>query len=236
VVVFKTQKTNGLLSSKIREKFMQSGQSRESTIKLLDQSYNLRTELSRRLVFTTDPFELQKTRFEIESVNSSIQRLEEQLRYLKMQSDSSLYLESLSSEQDKPLKIFIAHAGDYEKARELYYRLAGAGYETWLKDEDLLPGERIQSSISNQISTSDVVLICFSQKSAYSTSFQTELNTILNQIVELPEGAIFIIPVKFEECELPDSLKKIKPVNLFERAGYEILFKALNLRASALAK
>ena len=54
--------------------------------------------------------------------------------------------------------------------------------------------------------------------------------------MEMPEGRIFIIPARLEDCELPFGLKKYQAVNLYEKAGYTKLMQALKLRASQLER
>lgn len=57
---------------------------------------------------------------------------------------------------------------------------------------------------------------------------------MLEAAEKLPQGEIFVIPVRLENCPMPEVLKKPQWVNLFEVGGYEKLRKALRLRAKAL--
>ncbi len=45
---------------------------------------------------------------------------------------------------------------------------------------------------------------------------------------EKPEGHIFVIPLKLEECEVPDRLQTFQWVDLFKERGYERLKSALS--------
>jgi tetratricopeptide (TPR) repeat protein len=49
--------------------------------------------------------------------------------------------------------------------------------------------------------------------------------------MEKPEGEIFIIPARLEECNTLESLRHLHWVDLFEEDGYEKLTQALSLRA-----
>ena len=49
-----------------------------------------------------------------------------------------------------------------------------------------------------------------------------------------PEGEIFIIPARLEECDYLESLKRWHGVDLFEEHGYEYLMRALRLRADKI--
>jgi hypothetical protein len=50
--------------------------------------------------------------------------------------------------------------------------------------------------------------------------------------MEKPEGEIFIIPARLEECDAPPSLHKWHWVDLFEEGGRQKLIRALKARAS----
>ena len=52
--------------------------------------------------------------------------------------------------------------------------------------------------------------------------------------LEKPEGTIYLIPAKLEECEVPFSLREWQWVNLFETHGLDLLFEALQIRANSL--
>ena len=47
---------------------------------------------------------------------------------------------------------------------------------------------------------------------------------------EQPDNRIFLIPVRLEECDVPDQLKKWQWVDLFKPTGFDRLFKALQTR------
>jgi hypothetical protein len=52
--------------------------------------------------------------------------------------------------------------------------------------------------------------------------------------MEKPEGEIFIIPARLEECDNLESLRKWHWVDLFEDDGYEMLKRALRARADKI--
>lgn len=52
----------------------------------------------------------------------------------------------------------------------------------------------------------------------------------------MPEGRIFLIPVKFEECEIPFTLSRYRWVDLTIESGYAKMMKALTFRASQLER
>jgi hypothetical protein len=58
-----------------------------------------------------------------------------------------------------------------------------------------------------------------------------EITIALDVADEQPEDTIFLIPVRLEECSVPDRLSRWQWVNLFEARGYERLRRALQVRA-----
>ncbi len=134
------------------------------------------------------------------------------------------------------LDAFLCHSsGDKDAVRDLYHRLQGDGFEPWLDEEDLLPGQDWAREISRAVRAADVVLVCLSQASIAKTGFvQKEIGYALDAAEERPPGTIYVIPVKLEECEVPERLRQYQWVSLFEEGGYERLMRALRERASSL--
>ena len=136
------------------------------------------------------------------------------------------------------LKIFISFASeDRAQAREIHQRLTAQGYQPWLDDEDLLPGQDFKLVIERSLTSSDFVIICLSQTSVAKRSFfQREIKHALDKLLEMRPEDIFVIPARLDDCALPDELKNRHWVNLFEERGWEKLFKALELESARRGK
>jgi formylglycine-generating enzyme required for sulfatase activity len=142
------------------------------------------------------------------------------------------------TEQKRPLKVFLCHAHDDKaQARELYSSLKKRGIQPWLDAEDLLPGQNWQVEIPKALETSDAIIILLSQTSVDKEGYvQKEIKFALDKALEMPEGRIFVIPARLDECEAPRSLKSYHWVNLFEEDGREKLMKSLKVRALELER
>ena len=138
----------------------------------------------------------------------------------------------------KPLHLFLAHStGDKPAVRELYRRLRSDGFEPWLDEEQILPGQEWTRAIDRAIRDTDVIIVCLSRDSLNKRGFlHREITFALEAADEQPEGAVFIIPLKLEECDVPETLRRWQWVNLFEKAGYERLVRALTFRATTVSK
>ena len=136
------------------------------------------------------------------------------------------------TETKHPLKVFLCHADvDHKPVRALYDRLVADGVDAWLDKENILPGQAWDYEIRKAVRESDAILVCLSKQFNQAGYRQKEVRLALDVAMEKPEGAIFIIPARLEECETLESLRPWNWVNLFESDGYDKLMRALNVQA-----
>ena len=128
-------------------------------------------------------------------------------------------------------RIFLCHSkGDKTAVGELYRRLRVDGLHPWLDEEDLIPGQVWQEEITRAVRASAVVLVVLSKASIAKFGFvHKEIKFALDVADAQPEGKIFIIPARLEECDVPERLGHLHWVNLFEPGGYEKLLRALRV-------
>ncbi len=136
-----------------------------------------------------------------------------------------------------PLKIFLCHSsGDKPEVEKLYTYLSQQGADPWLDSEKLLPGQDWNYEINKALDDSDAILLCLSKKSVDKEGYvQREIRIALDRALEMPEGRIFLIPGRLENCELPHRLKSYQWVDLFTESGMNKLIQALNLRAKQVS-
>jgi TIR domain len=129
----------------------------------------------------------------------------------------------------RPLTVFLCHSSnDKERVRRLERRLRNDGYTTWLDEHELLPGQDWDREIRRAVGDTDVVVVCLSQGSVAKTGFvQKEILFVLDAADKRPEGDVFLIPARLEECEVPDRLSRWHRVDLFRRGGYNRLKRTL---------
>jgi len=130
------------------------------------------------------------------------------------------------------LRVFLyASSSDKDSVQGLRGRLnLENDIDLWY-EEMLLPGQNSGFEIENALRSSDVFLFCCSANSVMEEGYiQRVLKSALDIAREKPEGAIFIIPIKLEECQIPPSLKHLQPVNLYEKGGYSKLLRSLGPR------
>jgi hypothetical protein len=128
-------------------------------------------------------------------------------------------------------QIFLCYAQeDEEKANHLYQELFDAGFKPWMDKKDILPGEQWEFCIPRAIRRSDFFLACLSANSVTKRGYlQKEIKEALDIWDEMLEDDIYLIPVRLEDCEVPERLHDFQWVNLFEEDGWTRLVKAIRI-------
>jgi hypothetical protein len=139
-------------------------------------------------------------------------------------------------------RIFLAHAEEDEKAViDLYEQLKEEGYDPWIYQKDSLPGQIWQSEVPKTIKNCDFFIACFSDISNTKDGwFQREIKIALNELANKPPGKIYFIPLRLNECNIPENrqnesgtnLSEIHAVDLFSFDGFDRLLKALESNSS----
>jgi hypothetical protein len=126
--------------------------------------------------------------------------------------------------------MFLCHSNDDKSAvRELHQRLLADGHQPWLDEVNLLPGQDWDYEIRKAIRASTIVLVCISAGSTTKRGYlQKEIRHALDIADEMPQGEVFLIPVRLEECDIPERLRRWQWVDLYRPGGYDRLLAALN--------
>ena len=136
------------------------------------------------------------------------------------------------------IQIFLAHAHeDKEAVLKLYERLKKAGYKPWLDKKDLIPGQNWRSVIPRVIKDSQLFIACLSKRSISKRGYvQNEFKIALNQLASLPSDSIYLIPLRLDECEIPDlrqdeyglNLRDIHWLDYWEADGFDQLERVIS--------
>lgn len=139
------------------------------------------------------------------------------------------------------LSVFLCHSShDKPIVRELYLRLLGESWlDPWLDEEKLLPGQDWDLEIEKAVEKAHAVIVCLSKNSVTKEGYiQRELKFALDIALEKPEGTIFIIPLRLDDCELPRRLRSWQYVDYFpqdhRKRAYQRLTQSLHARYSQL--
>lgn len=133
------------------------------------------------------------------------------------------------------LQIFLAHANEDKPAvLELYNRLHRAGYKPWLDQKDLRAGTLWKIEIPRAIRHSNIFIACLSKRSVQKRGYvQREFRLALENYAEMPAETIYLIPLKLDNCEIPDiqqfgfSFRDFQWIDFWESNGWQRLINAL---------
>ncbi len=148
----------------------------------------------------------------------------------------------LSKTAKNKLIPFLCYAKENQiVVREFSQRLISEGWiDPWFDEDDILPGQIWQESVANGVRNSHAVIIFLSDEAVASEGFfQKELKLALDTAAEKPEGTIFIIPIRINECTVPEMLLKYQYVDFFgndehKEHLYSSLISSLKWRAENL--
>lgn len=135
-------------------------------------------------------------------------------------------------ERKRNLKVFLCHSSfDKPMVRKLHKRLTKEGFDVWLDESRLVGGQDWETEIKKAVKTSHIVLVCLSKSSVNKVGFiQKEIRYALDIAQEHPDEDIYIIPLRLEDCIVPERLSRWQWVDFHKPKGYEKLVKALDTR------
>lgn len=141
----------------------------------------------------------------------------------------------------RPLKVFLCHSSqDKPIVRDLCKKLKAEGWiDPWLDEEKLLAGQKWDSAIQKAVKDTDVVIVFLSSNSVTKEGYvQKELHSALNSAEEKPDGTIFIIPLRLDNCDVPFRLNTWQYVDYFPHqhhaSAYKSLLRSLKIRGEEI--
>lgn len=139
------------------------------------------------------------------------------------------YNDDLLPRMDDVARIFLCHASeDKPQVREVYARLKALGFEPWLDEEEILPGQDWDFEIEKALEESDFVMVFLSKRSVEKIGYvQREFRRAMYRAEEMPEGFIHTIPVKLDDCTVPRRFSRHQWANLYEEGAFDRIVRAL---------
>jgi hypothetical protein len=131
-------------------------------------------------------------------------------------------------------RLFICHASeDLVAARELFERMREFGYDPWLDKEKLLVGQNWDLEIRSAVKQARFFLLLLSRKSVSKRGYlQREFKMAFEAMKELPEGTIYLLPVKLDDCLIPHQFSSLEWVDLRGERSFGRIKQAIEFRLS----
>jgi len=128
--------------------------------------------------------------------------------------------------------IFLSYSRrDLTTVGELHTRLKEHGYRVWWDQIDLLPGQDWELEIWKAIKSALAVIVCLSSRWVHDAGYvQKELRMALEILQQQPEGDIFLIPLKLDDCDAPPSLSSLHWIRLSDDGGWEKLCRSIDVK------
>jgi hypothetical protein len=106
--------------------------------------------------------------------------------------------------------IFFSYASeDRVKVMNIHTYLDGLGYNTWIDRINLVGGQDWDLAITTAIEQAAIGIVFLSNQSVEKTGYvNKEIRRILDKMDMMPEGKVFMIPVRLDECPIPRRLSK----------------------------
>jgi ABC-type cobalamin/Fe3+-siderophores transport system ATPase subunit len=112
----------------------------------------------------------------------------------------------------EPIKVFLSYSlTDKEIVKKIYSGLQQAGFSPWMDAVNIMPGELIESAISEAMDISEVFVFIASNSSSTSLRWNNELLKASDLKKARRGHSVLIIPALLEEdADLPGDLNKIR--------------------------
>jgi hypothetical protein len=109
-------------------------------------------------------------------------------------------------------QIFLCYAKEDEaQVEEIYGRLQALGFQPWMAKIDGTPGQLGKDEIRRAVQAAEFFLIFLSNNSVAQQGYlQREYQLALDVLEEIPDTAIYILAVRFDNCAIPMPLRRLR--------------------------
>jgi len=117
--------------------------------------------------------------------------------------------------------VFVSYARrDLDRAREVYRHLTRSGISCWMDETQLRTGQDWKLEIDKAIRACHIFVACLSTNSVdHRGFFQTELRTAYEVWKTMPSGQPFLLPIRLDECEIPQEVQSAHSLDFFHPEG-----------------
>ncbi|MGH1366739.1 MAG: toll/interleukin-1 receptor domain-containing protein [Calditrichia bacterium] len=131
----------------------------------------------------------------------------------------------------KPLVFFSYAREDKKLVEDIYDQLNSFGVKLWMDVKDILPGQKWEQTISKALIKSEFVVVFFSSNSVSKRGYiQKEFKLALSTLDMFPDDDIFIIPVRLDNCVIPQRFAHLQYTDWFVKGSLEQILKAITSR------
>jgi hypothetical protein len=134
-------------------------------------------------------------------------------------------------------RVFLSYSrADQGSVMQVYDLLEKAGGKPWIDRRNIPGGAQWRMLIERQMRRSKNVLVFLTDHSVKTGGYFWMEMEVAVSLAEHRRGESFLIPLKLEDCQLPEVLIPYNAISLHGPGGRERLLEALGLPISAAAK
>lgn len=135
-------------------------------------------------------------------------------------------------------KVFISYAKeDYAFAEKLYIFLAENNFNPWLDKKGILPGQNWDYVIKKSLREANYIILLLSNISVQKRGYvQREFKLALEYFEEKLEDDIYLIPLKINDCEIPQRLSRFQWVEYSIDECFDLVLQSLHLQRQKYAE
>lgn len=135
----------------------------------------------------------------------------------------------LPFEDRKKIKVFISYASEDRKiATKIYFDLKEVGFDPWMDIYNLTAGELWDHKIKRLIDQADFFLACLSKESVGKRGYiQREFKKALELWESKLSSDIYLIPIKIDNCEIPQEFKQFQWIDYSYRTGFSKIVQSI---------
>ncbi len=136
---------------------------------------------------------------------------------------------AVKSQESSQPTVFISYAHDDENAAlGLCEKLRQSGFRPWIDKEQLEVGQEWDRVIREALKTADFIVVCLSKRSINKRGYvQREIRLALDLYNDMPLGKRLLMPVRLEQCAVPDELARYHYADLFRSDGVDRLVRSI---------
>jgi TIR domain len=149
----------------------------------------------------------------------------------KLQQDINARKKRKKKWAEPRLNIFISYArSDVEIVQGIYESLVDEQYHPWMDIYSIKGGENWLRAITKGIDECEIFLAILSKNSVSRRGvIQKELKKALDKWEEMLPDDIYIIPVRIDDCPIPDLLKHLQVLDWDSAKGTNKLLEAIRV-------
>jgi hypothetical protein len=126
--------------------------------------------------------------------------------------------------------IILCHAFEDKKVvSHVYDALQAAGFEAWIDAESAFGEQESEPDMAKWLGQADCMLVFLSKNSVRKLgSTHHEFGQLIHTWKAMPEDAVYTIPVRINDCQIPELLSSLDHVDLFGDQGLETIIRCLH--------